>query len=92
MPRYWSEQDGCFVDCEVTHAGRGAMPHELKNRHLWRTKQTITDFAGERTGKRYSRLKNCTCGRVIRGSGHRKCWTCRKSDTDARTELRVGNG
>lgn len=32
-------------DYEVIWAGRGAMPHELVNRELWRTKASLTDYA-----------------------------------------------
>jgi hypothetical protein len=65
-----------MTDYVVIWNGRGAMPHQEQDAEYWRTKAAITDHAIDLTGKRFNRLKNCACGRVIKGSGRKKCWSC----------------
>lgn len=39
--KFWSEAEYRWIDGDVVYSGRGAMPHELRDREYWQQKDSM---------------------------------------------------
>src|SRR5688572_13814637 len=92
MTRYFSEQLGRYVEGVSIWNGRGGMPHEAEAARCWVARSNaLLDAAPGKSKyenlqqRRRDRKQNCACGKPITGSGHKRCWDCRRTADGHRT-------
>lgn len=80
MTRYWSDTDGCFIECESVWDGRSALTDS--SGFVYRESYLAT-LGANQTARADGRVY-CACGKLIRSTErHTACFKCRaKRESD----------